>query len=70
MKPIAHAVVSSLLCASALAHEAARPKITGIARVRLYATNLERSRDFYAKISENEKGRHIVLLFLCQDTRC
>src|SRR6185503_8317803 len=43
MKPIAHAVVSSLLCASAFAHEAPRPKITGVARVRLYATNLEES---------------------------
>lgn len=50
MKPIAHAVVSSLLCASALAQETARPRITGVARVRLYATNLEKSRDFYAKI--------------------
>lgn len=50
MKRVALAAISSLLCSSAAAHEPARPKITGIARVRLYATNLYKSREFYTKI--------------------
>jgi catechol 2,3-dioxygenase-like lactoylglutathione lyase family enzyme len=40
-----------------------RPRITGIDRVRLYATDLDKSRDFYSKLIGVRAGG-----FLCSDT--
>lgn len=51
MKRIGLGLVSGLLCFPAVAEEqAARPRITGIAHVRVLATNADRSRDFYSRI--------------------
>lgn len=51
MKVVALTVVSSLLCLiGASLEQPARPPITGIARVRLLATDIEKSRQFYAGI--------------------
>ena len=50
MKPIAFGVAGSLLCTSVVAHEIPRPAITGVARVRIYVTSVDKSREFYTKI--------------------
>ena len=51
MKVVPLSVVASLLCLTGAAGEQpVRPKLTGIARVRIYATNLDKSREFYARI--------------------
>jgi catechol 2,3-dioxygenase-like lactoylglutathione lyase family enzyme len=49
MKPIAAILVGLVLCGAAFPEAPERPRITGIHHVRLYATNMDKSRAFYGQ---------------------